>query len=189
MIKLKNLALCSTLALTATLPLITNMASASSTSVSSEAIAIDAAITSKIKHLYTESNLMKSSVIKITTINQNVVLSGQVKTKSQYQRAIILADRVDGVKAINADNLSIKASNEPLKDAYTTAKVKSTILKEKLFGSKAVEYWPVHVETKDSVVYLTGKVSSAAEKNNLIQVTKSVSGVSAVKSAIVIKQT
>ena len=115
------------------------------------------------------------------------MLSGQVKTKSQYERAITLADSVANVEAINADNLSVKASNAPLKDSYTTAKVKSSFLKEKLFGAKDIEFWPVKVETKDSVVYLTGKVSSNKERNNLIHLAQAVSGVSEVKSSIKIK--
>jgi hyperosmotically inducible protein len=186
MLTLQKVALGTTLALSATLPFVSDLASASSI-VSVQASAADAAITSRIKALYVKSPLVKASHIKVTTINQNVVLSGQVNTKSQYERAITLADTVPEVQAINVDNLSIKASKEPLKDVYTTAKVKSSFLKEKLFGSKAIEYWPVKVETKDSVVYLTGKVSSIEEKRNLIHLAKRVSGVSKVNSAIVIQ--
>lgn len=186
MLKLNKTIIGTTLVLTATLNLIPNLALATQpTSV--KAVAKDALITSKIKALYANSSLVKASDIQVTTVNRNVILMGQVKTPSQYERAITLADLVPEVQSINADNLNVKASNAPLKDSYTTAKVKSTFLKEKLFGSKDIEVWPVKVETKDSVVYLTGKVSTPKERKNLIHLAKGVSGVSAVKSSIVIQ--
>lgn len=152
-----------------------------------ESAATDTVITAKIKALYAKSALIKATDIQVTTLNKNVVLSGQVMTKQQYERAIILADSVAGVKAINVDNLSVKASKAPLTDSYTTAKVRSSFLKEKLFGSKNIDLWPVKVETKDSVVYLTGTVPSSKKRSDLIQIAQAVSGVLEVKSSITVQ--
>lgn len=182
----KRTLLCSALTLATITPFTMNFTQAAS-NVSAEAAVTDTLITAKIKAIYAKSTLVKASKVHVTTINQNVVLTGQLKTKSQYERAITLADSVDGVKGINADNLTVKASNAPLTDAYTTAKVKSSFLKEKLFGTTDIEYWPVKVETKDSVVYLTGKVSSSAERNNLIHLAQAVTGVKSVSSAVTVK--
>lgn len=180
----KKTLLCAALAFTtiSTLPVY-----AHSVGVTAENAVADTVITTKIKALYVKSPLANASKIKVTSINQNVVLSGHLKTNSQYERAITLADSVQGVKAINADNLLVKTSDAPLTDAYTTAKVKGKFLKEKLFGSKAIEYWPVKVETKDSVVYLTGKVKTAQERSNIVHLAKNVTGVKSVKSAVIIQ--
>lgn len=186
MYQYKNIILGSTLVLITSLALTVHSAH-TTTKASVEAAAIDSVITAEIKALYAKSSLVRATDVQVTTINQNVVLSGEVKTKSQYERAITLADSVSGVQTINAENLSLKASKAPLIDSYTTAKVKSSFLKEKLFGSKAIEFWPVKVETKDSIVYLTGKVSSNKERINLIRLAQAVSGVRDVRSAITVR--
>jgi len=182
----KKTLLCTALAIVALNPISFNTAQAAS-SISAKAALSDTAITAKIKVLYAQSTLVSAAKIHVTTTNQTVALSGKVNTKSEYERAITLADSVDGVKEINAENLSVKASKAPLADAYTTAKVKSSFLREKLFGEKNIEYWPVQVETKDAVVYLTGKVGSLDKRNNLIQVAEAVTGVKSVKSSVVVR--
>ena len=178
--------LSSVLALTALLPFTISVAQANS-SASVKAVVSDTLITSKVKALYAQSSLVEALDIDVTTVNQTVVLSGLVKTTAQYERAITLADSVNGVKSINDDNLVVKASDAPLTDSYTTAKVKSTFLKEKLFGSKAIEVWPVKVETKDSVVYLSGTVHTVKERANLIKLAQATSGVREVKSALTVQ--
>ena len=109
-------------------------------------------------------------------------------TRTLSMRAITLAESVDGVRAVNADNLKVKSSSAPLTDAYTTAKVKGAFLKTKLFGSQDIEYWPVKVETKDRVVYLSGSVDTPSERTNLINLTQKVRGVKLVNSSITVNQ-
>lgn len=147
----------------------------------------DTAITAKVKTLYAKSPVVKVSKVAVTTVNHNVILTGQLKTSTQYERAITLAESVKGVKYVNADNLTVKASKAPLSDAYTTARVKGRFIKGKLFGEKDIEYWPVKVETKDSIVYLTGQVKTPKERGNLVRIAQSVKGVKAVDSALTIK--
>lgn len=147
----------------------------------------DKIITTKIRALYAKSPLIRKVKINITTINQHVTLSGQVKTKRQYEQIIALANSVKEIKSINIDGLSVKASDESLKDIYLTTKVKSSFIKEQLFGSKGIKSWPVKVEAKNSIVYLTGTVKSIDEKNKLILLAQATSGVSQVRSAITIE--
>jgi hyperosmotically inducible protein len=144
----------------------------------------DTAITAKINALYTKSPTLNDSSISVTTFNHNVVLSGRVATDTQYERAISLADSVIGVNDVNADNLTVKVSKAPLTDTYLTAKVKGMLLKEKLFGRKSIDYWPIKIETKNSVVYLSGKVRSITQKNNLDNLVHGVSGIKSVNSSI-----
>jgi osmotically-inducible protein OsmY len=147
----------------------------------------DLTITTTIKKLYAKSTLIRAADIQVAAINQKVVLRGQVNTKMQYNRAITLATLVPGVKILNADNLLIKVGKAPFKDWYTSVKVKSLLSKKKLFGSKSIELWPVKIETKDSVVYISGKVHSIKEKNNLIHLVQSISGVQNVSSSIIVQ--
>lgn len=160
---------------------------AATQSVSAKEAVIDSAITAQVKALYLKSPLVKSADISVMTVNQVVVLTGTVATDIQYERAITLAESVNNVNEVNVEHLDVKKSIAPISDTLITAKVKGVFLKEKLFGKKSIEYWPVVVETKDSVVYLTGKVSTATERKNLINLAQKVNGVKSVNSSITLK--
>jgi hyperosmotically inducible protein len=110
---------------------------------------------------------------------------GEVNTDLQYEEAVSLAQSIDGVTDVNADKLQVKASKAPMDDTYITAK--GIILKEKLFGSKSVEYWPVKIETKDGVVYLSGVVDTDDNRTNIVTLIEGINGVKSVKSAITVK--
>ena len=147
----------------------------------------DTDITSTILALYSRSPELRMRKIMVTTSAQHVILSGRVYTDRQYEQSIALAKSVRGVRDVKADNLMVKPPQAPLTDTYITAKVKAVFLKEKLFGTKNIEYWPVTVETKNSVVYLSGKVDSVTQRANLIKLTNEVKGVTAVRSAITVR--
>lgn len=147
----------------------------------------DTAITAKIKGLYVLSPLIKTLDISVTTMNKNVALTGKLDTDMQYEEAVSLAQSVDGVANVDADKLMVSESKAPLSDTYITAKAKGTIMKEKLFGDKAVEYWPVSIETKDGVVYLSGAVDTDIERANIVKLIEGIKGVKSVKSGITVK--
>ncbi|STX30191.1 osmotically inducible protein Y [Legionella beliardensis] len=147
----------------------------------------DTAITAKIKALYAKSALVPVSAISVTTTNHQVTLAGKVATDLQYEKAVALAESVRDVNSVNAENLQVANSKAPLTDTLITAKVKGAILKEKLFGKKDVEYWPIKVETKNRVVYLTGEVETDRERVNITNLAKNIRGIRAVRSAIAVK--
>lgn len=147
----------------------------------------DTAITAKVKVLYAKTPLIKTTDISVTTVNNTVFLTGQVATDQEYEKAISLAKSVKEVNDVDAAKLQVSSSQTPIHDTYITAKVKGALLKERLFGDKEVEYWPVKVETKNSVVYLTGKVDNQAQKNNVVKVVKRVKGVKSVNSTLTVK--
>ena len=182
----KKALLGTTLAFSVLLPFTTTSVFAATSKTVSAAVS-DTAITGKIKALYAKSAMLKSQKVSVTTIKHRVALAGQVKTNAQYERAIILAESVKGVKHVIADDLTVKSSDAPLSDTYITAKVKSKFLKEKLFGTRNVKLWPVKVETKDAIVYLTGSVDTVKEQTNLLILARQVKGVQSVKSAITVK--
>ncbi len=181
---LKRTVLCSALLLTSVTPFTASFAAESATVANA---VNDTAITAKVKALYAQAPEIKVLDISVSTANQTVVLTGEVATDSQYEKAISIAESVHGVSDVNADNLSVKSSTAPLSDTYITAKVKGSLMREKLFGKEAVEVWPVTVETKEGVVYLTGTVNSAQESANIVKIANAVKGVRSVNSALTVK--
>jgi len=137
-----------------------------------------------IKALYVLSPLIKTLAISVATINHEVALMGTVNTDMQYEEAVSLAQSVDGVTDVHVEKLVVSASKAPLADTYLTAKAKGTIIKEKLFGSKSVEYWPVTIETEDKVVYLSGTVDTDDQRANIVKLIEEIHGVKSVKSSI-----
>ncbi len=142
----KKTLLCGALAFTSILPLTVN-AAATHSSTAKDALR-DTAITAKIKNLYIQAPAIKMLAISASTNNQQVILKGQVATDNQYEQAVMLAHSVDGVGYVDTQDLTVKESKAPLTDTYLTSKVKGQFLKEKLFGKKSIEYWPMKVETK-----------------------------------------
>ena len=122
---------------------------------------------------------------KITVVvSQGVVhLSGQVDSNTDYERAVTLAQSIKGVDDVNVDNLTVKDSQNPLSDTYVTAKVKGALLKSDIMG-KDIPAWSVSVETKDGQVYLSGTVSTDQEKQNIMNVVKTVKGVTKISDEI-----
>ncbi len=86
-----------------------------------------------------------------------------------------------------AKNLIIKNSTAPLNDTFLTARVKGAYLKAKVSGSK-ISYINTHIETKDSVVYLSGTLDNAKQISNAIFIAKNINGVKEVKSSLKIKK-
>jgi len=184
-IMLNKTVLCGVLAFATISPLVVNADTATTSVVKNDLS--DTAITAKVKALYVLSPLIKTLSISVVTTNHNVALEGEVATDLQYEEAVSLAQSIDGVTDVNVDKLQVKASTAPMADTYITAKAKGTILKEKLFGSKSVDYWPVKIETKDGVVYLTGAVDTDEQRANIVTLIEGIHGVKSVKSAITVK--
>lgn len=70
---------------------------------------------------------------------------------------------------------------------YITAKIKGVFIREKLFGDKPMYVTGIHVETKEGVVYLTGKADNQAQIDSAISLAKSIKGVMDVNSTVEIK--
>lgn len=181
---LQKTVLCGVLAFTTISPLLVN--AATSTTTVKHGLT-DTAITTKIKALYVLSPVIKSLSISVVTTNHEVALMGTVETDMQYEKAVSLAQSVDGVSNVNADKLVVSASKAPLADTYITAKAKGTIMKENLFGRKPVEYWPVTIETKDAVIYLSGTVDTNEQRENIVKLVEGIDGVKSVNSTINVK--
>jgi hyperosmotically inducible protein len=75
----------------------------------------------------------------------------------------------------------------PAADTVITAKVKSTFVREGLFGNSAAAPMNIDVQTKDGVVTLTGTVDNAAQAAHAVNLARSVGGVKNVTSTIAVK--
>lgn len=145
----------------------------------------DAAITTKVKAALLGNKMVSGLEISVETNQGVVALQGQVKTESEAHTAIEIAASTRGVVDVDASKLTVKAGEQhPLVDSMITAKVKGVYLREKLFGDKPTNVTQIHVETKDGVVYLTGKANSETQAKNAQELAKGVKGVKEVKSNV-----
>lgn len=143
----------------------------------------DVVVTSSLKVKYMQDPLLSAFDIHIETNHGIVNLSGLVDTNIQYERAIILAENTDGVTSINSSNLKTKSSDRPISDTVITAKIKGLLVKNKLVNDETeANPWPIHVETTNGIVFISGKVANNSQKNEVIKTAKLVEGVKSVRS-------
>ncbi len=118
--------------------------------------------------------------ITVETTDGVVSLIGQLETKAQRDAAIKVAESsTKDVKSVDADNLLVLESSQPIADSWITAKVKSVLLKEKLVNHRNIA--GLHVETTNGTVYLSGK----ATKEDAKYAVKVVSNVSGLQNKVV----
>ena len=125
--------------------------------------------------------------ISVTMDGNTANLSGQVDTDMQFEKAVYLTSSVNGVDDVNADNLKVKNSEQPMEDLLITAKIKGALIKGAIFDEKKVDYWPFDIETKDGVVYIQGKADSPTVKENVLKIIYNVNGVKNVEENITIR--
>lgn len=121
--------------------------------------------------------------VNVTVKAGVVYLAGKLDSDTDYEKVITLAESIQGVTDVNADNLTVKDSNQPLKDTYITAKVKGALLESDIMG-KDIPSWSVKVETKDGQVYLSGTVATNTEKQTILNVAKKVKGITKINDQI-----
>lgn len=122
--------------------------------------------------------------IKVTINNSTAILSGEVDTNLQYDRAMILAMNTEGIENVDVKNLKIKDSKDPFADALVTAKIKLNLFKDKYFKGQDVLVWPITASTYNGTVYVIGEVQSAEQKQRILKVIEDTDGVKAVKQDI-----
>lgn len=149
----------------------------------------DTVITGKIKSGLAINEVTHALKIGVETNNGIVTLKGTAASETEATKAIEISESTDGVKNVNASQLYVSSSNQPLTDTYVTAKIKGVFLKNNLTaGAQNVPLVDVKIETQNGVVLLSGVVQNAAQREKLIKLAKSVDGVSSVKSTISVKK-
>lgn len=118
-------------------------------------------------------------IINVKVVNGVVYLSGVVPSDTDYEKIITKAESLKNITDVNAEKLTVAGSTQPLTDTYTTAKIKGLLIRKDLFD-KDIPSWSINIETKNGTVYLSGEVRSEQEKNQVLDVVKSVDGIKGV---------
>lgn len=147
----------------------------------------DQVITQTVQQEIAADEIVKNLSVTVSTKDGVVKLKGHVNTDNEVDKLIEIASSVNGVDDVDATNLVIKKSHQPLTDTTITAKVKGTFIREKLFGDVKVTPMSIHVETKDGVVYLTGTADTRQQADNAVKLATAVKGVKSVNSKITVK--
>ena len=126
-----------------------------------------------MKEVLTDSSLGRSVHVSATVVNGIALLTGEVSSEQQKQRAGQIANSFQGVdQVVNQLDLAGKSSlTSRTNDSLITAKVKTELIRD-----KAVDSTNIKVVTERGVVYLLGIVTPA-EGERAIELAKTVSGV------------
>lgn len=146
----------------------------------------DAEITSNVQSKLAADKMVSTYNVKATSQSGIVVLVGDVNSDDEVARIVAISESTPGVSDTDASQLTVKKS-KPSFDSILTAKVKGAFIREKLYGDNGVADG-IMVDTKDSVVYLTGEANSQAQADNAVTIAKSVNGVKSVDSKITVKK-
>lgn len=151
--------------------------------------ASDATITGMIKTRLAADGRVNASEINVDTTKGIVTLTGNVDGQEARDAAIKLARDTSGVKEVK-DMISVRsgtASGEApdpsrtlgdrVDDAGITLRVKARLLDDPL-----VKGLQIDVDTRNTVVFLTGTVASEAERKQAIEIARTTEGVTNVES-------
>ena len=151
--------------------------------------ATDATITGMIKTKLAADGRVRASEINVDTANGVVTLTGNVDGQEARDAAISLARDTSGVSDVK-DMISVRSGSasgdapdpnltlgERVDDAGITMRVKARLLDDPL-----VKGLQIDVDTRDSVVYLTGTVRSDAEREQAIELARTTEGVTNVEA-------
>jgi hyperosmotically inducible periplasmic protein len=151
----------------------------------------DAGITTSVKSRLAADDTVKAYQIDVDTKDRVVTLSGNVPSTAAKEQAVQIARATNGVASV-VDNLTVTsaASDRGLGgsaaatagrvgDIASDATITSS-LKTKLLADPDVAGLQIDVDTKDGIVTLTGKVKTAAEKEEALRIARETDGVKSV---------
>ena len=121
-------------------------------------------------------NYVPASQVDVVTAEGIVTLTGAVNNLLAKERAVQLAESINGVRAV-IDRVTVTPS------ARRDAEIKSDV-EQALMDDPAVGRYDVHITVTNGVVTLTGTVDSYAQRRLAPEVAKAVRGVTDVKNQI-----
>jgi hyperosmotically inducible protein len=151
----------------------------------------DAGITTSVKSRLAADDTVKAYQIDVDTKDRVVTLSGSVPSTEAKEKAVQIVRATDGVASV-VDNLNVTsaASDRGLGDstAATAGRVGDVAIdatitssvKTKFLADPDVAGLQIDVDTKDGIVTLTGKVKTAAEKEEALRIARETDGVKSV---------
>lgn len=146
----------------------------------------DSVITTKVKSALLRDSGLESFDIKVETSKGKVKLSGFVDNQNQMDRAIVVAQGIDGVRTVE-NKMSIKTDDTSvgtkMDDSAITSKVKAALIKD-----PDIKSLDISVVTRDGEVQLSGFVENQIQIDRAIEIAKEVKGVRNVLDEMSIKQ-
>ena len=144
----------------------------------------DAGVTGTVKTKLAADDQVKAGQIDVDTVNGVVTLKGNIDSQAAKDRALQIARETKGVREVK-DMISVREGaasgdapspsrtvGERIDDAQITAKVKNHLLED-----PAVKGLKIDVDTREGVVYLTGTIPNAAERDKAVQIARATEGV------------
>jgi len=155
----------------------------------------DAGLTTKVKAKLTTDSTVKAYKIDVDTRSAVVTLTGSVDSQAEKDQALLLTRDTKGVRDV-VDMIAVRevAGNgnapepdrslgEVVDDAGITMAVKGRLLDD-----PTVKGLRIDVDTREGVVYLTGKVSSVAEKDRAVELARNTKDVRNVVTNLTIEK-
>ncbi|MDO9311150.1 MAG: BON domain-containing protein [Nitrosomonas sp.] len=146
----------------------------------------DSVITTKVKSALLKDTGLESLDIKVETRKGEVQLSGFVHSQSQIDRAVMIAQKVEGVKQVdNKIDIETKDASvgDKINDGVITTKVKAS-----LFSDSIIESSDISVVTRDGEIQLSGFVDNQAQMDRAFELAGKVAGVKRVLNEMSIKK-
>jgi hyperosmotically inducible protein len=133
----------------------------------------DTTITAKVKNALGESPEVKARKIDVDTVEGAVILTGVVETEEEAQKAVEIARAVPGVREVK-NNLQVgsRSWGQAFDDKVIGSKVKAKLIKEPGIRSLNID-----VDVNKGVVTLTGKVGYQHQKDRVMEIARTTSGV------------
>ncbi|MBV9575710.1 MAG: BON domain-containing protein [Gammaproteobacteria bacterium] len=148
----------------------------------------DALITSNINNAITGNPVLSYFNIKVSTQNGIVSLSGTVDTLDQAKLLVHNVALFEGVKDVFTNDISVKENSPTLADDLITEKVRSALIREKIFKNvEDVSKIPIDIQTNNGIVYLRGVVDSQDQMTQVIQLIQRMRSVPRVISLLQIR--
>jgi hyperosmotically inducible protein len=133
----------------------------------------DAAVTTRVKNALGADPLVKARKIDVDTLEGIVILTGVVETEEEAERAVEIAQGIAGVKEVkNNLQLGKKTWGQAFDDKVIGSKVKAKLIKEPGIRSLNID-----VDVNKGVVTLTGVVGYQHQKDRVMEIARTTSGV------------
>jgi hyperosmotically inducible periplasmic protein len=136
----------------------------------------DAAITTKVKTALIGDSSIKARNIDVDTVAGEVILSGYVDSQQEADKAGSLAKSVAGVARVkNELKVGTRTIGQGVDDKVLGTKIKAQLMKEPGIRSLNID-----VDVYSGTAKISGAVASQAQKNEILNLVRSVEGVQGV---------
>lgn len=128
-------------------------------------------------------DLVKSMKVKAESHNGELELSGTVDSNQKLERILTIAQSIDSVKQVHADNLQVRNTLQQRQDIMIQAAIKGQLIKRKVCQPKSIYANKIEVHSKRGNVTLHGVLKSHHAQSKTINIAAKTLGVKRVDSS------